>query len=149
LRTTSAWEIYETWGKRLDADPFVQAIFNPTAEIQNTSLCPPVDLVHPIQIEANSIIFHYALFTAVDFVGVILSAIPAPLAAVILPVQVHHAKIALSAIMAAIQNPPNTYATIHALQASSYMSVMFNKRELMLWLSCPYAKCSVGTQCPK
>lgn len=115
-----AYTIVNGWVSDLDADPGVLAIFAPTANILGTTLLPNNGL--QILNEANSIINHYAPFTAQNFNGNPNPAIAGPIGAPIMPINIHHAKIALHAIHQRIQQPndPN-YPVLSALPSGSYI----------------------------
>jgi hypothetical protein len=82
---------------KLEADPGVMAIFAPSQNIVNTPLNPQNHGLE-IQIEANSIVNHYAPLTGADFEANPSPGIPGPIAAPRMPMNVCQAKIALHAI---------------------------------------------------
>ena len=108
-----------------DADPNVAAIWAPPASIVGSTLVSAAVGI-PILTEANSIINHYAPFTANTFAAADPPPIPAPLAAPVVPMQVHHARMALTKLVGRIQNPvdPN-YPTIMALGGGSYICTVY------------------------
>ena len=112
-----AWKVFEEWINQLDADPGVHAIFAPSAKIVNTAITPPNGLA--IQNEANSIINHYAPLTEADFPSPV---IPGPIAAPIMPINIHHANIALNAVFERIQNIQDAnYPILANLPSGSYI----------------------------
>jgi hypothetical protein len=116
-----AWLVYQKWAMKCKADPRVGAGFFPPGSIINTALVPHSDLVHHIQIEANSIITHYSDLRMEDFEGENDPELPDPLPAPEMMINIHHASIAVSKLMQTIQNPPGNYPTIRGLKAGSYI----------------------------
>ena len=115
----AAWGVFREWIDELDADPGVHAIFAPSANIVNTPLTPNNGLVFAILNEANSIINHYAPLVEANFPNPV---IPAPIAAPVMPINLHHANIALNGMFERIQsiNDPN-YPTLSNLPSGSYI----------------------------
>lgn len=115
-----AWDVFRGWidDLDLDADPGVHAIFAPSANIVNTTLVQQ-NIAMAIQNEANSIINHYAPLTQANFPNPI---IPGPIVAPVMPINIHHAKIALNGIFERIQtiNDPN-YPNLSNLASGSYI----------------------------
>lgn len=76
--------------------------------------------------EVNSIIQYYSQLRADDFGpnGNLIARIGAPLAGPPAHIRVHHAKMALSALMQAIQNPPDNYPILNSLKSGSYICTM-------------------------
>jgi hypothetical protein len=119
-----AWQVYEQWAETVQDDPGVQAVFAPSGGIQGSVLCPNIALGIPILMEANSIIYHYAHLLAQHFLPLPAAppAIPGPLNVMpILPIYVHHAKLALSGLIQRIQDPPGNYPTLSGLASGSYI----------------------------
>jgi hypothetical protein len=108
-----------------DTDLNVSAIFAPPANIVGTALFPG-GLAWPILQEANSIINHYAPFDKHTFAAADPPAIGPPLGGPVIPMQVHHAKMALTKLVGRIQNPadPN-YPTIVGLGNGSYICTVY------------------------
>ena len=112
-----AWNVFKEWIDQLDADPGVLAIFAPSAAIANTVLTPGNGLA--VLNEANSIINHYAPLLEADFPN---PNIPGPLVAPIMPINVHHAKIALNGIFERIQSIQDAnYPVLSNLPSGSYI----------------------------
>lgn len=117
----NAWKKYEEWAATVERDPIVQALFAPSPAIAGVVLCPPLAMVGHILNEANSIIAHYAPLLEHQVFGPAPPAIPGPLAAAPINVHVRHPKVALSALMQRIQDPPATYPVLAALNPGSYI----------------------------
>jgi hypothetical protein len=118
-----AYNVVNEWVSTLDGDPTVNVMFAPPFNIVGTVLCPPANSVFDILREASSIAHHYAPFTELNFAQNFPAiAIPVPLPAPVMNVDIHHAKIALHALHARIQNPtdPN-YPVISGLHVGSYV----------------------------
>jgi hypothetical protein len=105
----------------LDADPFVSAIFAPSQGTQGTPLCPRHEIGYPIQVEASSIVHHYAPLDNEDFLAG-PPVLPGPLLGAVHHVPLQHAQIALHALHARIQsvNDPN-YPVLSTLPRLSYV----------------------------
>lgn len=118
-----AHEIFEEWVSALESetDPSAQAVWAPSASIVHTALVNHA-VVAAVQIEANSIINYYAAFDAATFEAAPVPILPAPMAAPVQPMQVHHAKIALTKLQGRIQNPASDlYPTLAGLKSGSYI----------------------------
>ena len=90
-----AWVVFEAFAGNSNYDPNVSAICAPSISIVNSDLCPSITQHGAIQLEANSIITHYAPLTAVNFAGGALPVITGPLATVPAYTAFHHAQITL------------------------------------------------------
>jgi hypothetical protein len=123
----AVYGVINGWVSGLDADPYLMAGFSPPPNILNTVLCPPNAIGIDILREAVSVAYHYAPLTRESFEGGmnVEPPIPAPLAVMPMLVNVHHAKIALNALLHRIQslNDPN-YPTISNLASGSYICNM-------------------------
>jgi hypothetical protein len=125
-----AYRVVNNWvaGLREDADPNVTVAFAPSVNILNTALCPDLANVFNILREASSVVFHYAPLRRANFNGGQFPAIPGPLPGPLVNIQVHHAAIALNALLSRIQNlsDPN-YPVISNLPSGSYIcTVLIN-----------------------
>ena len=84
-----AYSTVNNWISQLDdGEPGVLAIFAPSANIIGTALVPANGL--QILNEANSIVNHYAPFTAANFNGIPSPAIPGTIPAPQMPINVQH-----------------------------------------------------------
>ena len=118
-----ACDIINKWitGLTDDVEPNVMAIWAPPASIFGSALDPAAVAIN-ILTEANSIINHYAAFTRQTFQAADPPAIGPPLAPPVVPMQIHHAAMALTKVIGRIQDPadPN-YPTIMGLGGGSYV----------------------------
>jgi hypothetical protein len=106
----------------LNTDPCVTVTFAPPPRVLGTELCPPLEIVYPILIEASSIVHHCASLRSEDFVDDWPPALPAPLPAAVDHVRLRHAQTVLHALHARIQsvNEP-TYPVLSDLPSLSYV----------------------------
>ncbi|RLN62968.1 hypothetical protein BBJ28_00025131 [Nothophytophthora sp. Chile5] len=121
---SGASNLYEGWASSLgEVDPLVQAYFVPPLAIRRTSICPPNALGIDIQDEANSIINHFASLLMGNFAAGIpaLLAPLAPLPAPAAPTNVHHAKVAVTALLRAICRPGPNFPVINGLHVGHYI----------------------------
>lgn len=117
-----AWKVYRCWACSLgEVDPLVHAIFDPSIDIQRSPSSPPETMGIPILREANSIINHVAPLLIADFLPVGIPALPGPLPRPLQIVNIHHAKVAVTALLEAIANPGANYAVINALHSGTYI----------------------------
>ncbi|CAK4370070.1 unnamed protein product [Aphanomyces euteiches] len=119
---SKSWELYKNWACSLgEVDPMVQAVFAPTAAIQQSCLSPPNAMGIGIMNEANSIINHMAPLLIADFPVGGIPALPGPLANPIMMANIHHAKVAVTALIEAISDPGANYGVINALRPGVYI----------------------------
>jgi hypothetical protein len=119
---SKAWEVYKDWACSLgEVDPMVQAVVAPTVDIQTSASSPPAALGLQIQREANSIINQMATFLTADFPAGGIPVLPGPLPAPIMMTNVHHAKVAVTALLQAISDPGANYPVINDLHAGVYI----------------------------
>ena len=117
-----AWKVYEEWGKSIDGDPRVGAVYGPSEDIVDTALCPQDAIGIPLLRECNSIIYYYSSLRPNDFGGGDqFPEIGAPLRAPRPFVKVHHATMALSKLMERLQQPPANYPVLASLRSGSYI----------------------------
>jgi hypothetical protein len=121
-----AYKVVNQWVATLEGDPMVNVVVVPPLNILGTAICPPLASWPHIHREASSIAHHYAPLDAGAFSHVFphhpVNPIPGPLAGPVMNVSVHHARIALNALHARIQDPndPN-YPVISDLPSGSYI----------------------------
>jgi len=119
---SKAWEVYKDWACSLgEVDPMVQAVFAPTVDIETSASSPPAALAHRIQREANSIINHMAPLLVADFPVGGIPSLPGPLQAPTMMTNVHHAKVAVTALLETISNPGANYQVINGLRPGVYI----------------------------
>ena len=121
LYGSPVWDIYEQWAASSGGDPQLTCGFWPSADIVRTALAPPEHMAGAITREVQSLIYYYAQLRAEDIDAAGEAPIGAPLPAPPAIVHVHHAKLALSALMSRIQHPPENYPILAALRAGSYI----------------------------
>ena len=115
-----AWVIYDRWVSSVEGDPLVNCSFTPNANIDRTTICPPLNIAQEIIVEANSIVNHYATLLAEDF-DAGLPDIPGPLVAPNGFTFIPHPTMAMSALCQRIQNPPAAYVVLNSLRSGSYI----------------------------
>lgn len=119
---SDAWKIYKDWACSLgEVDPIVQAGFAPAPAVAASSLCPPPALVGPLLNEAQSIINLMAPLLIDDFPAAGIPVLPGPLSAPFWMSNVHHAKVAVTALLQALSNPGANFPVIDALHAGHYI----------------------------
>ncbi|KAE9236532.1 hypothetical protein PF005_g1019 [Phytophthora fragariae] len=121
---TEAWNLYEDWACSLgEVDPMVVAHYAPPLQLRRTLLSPPNALVADILDEANSIINLFAPLVMDDLAAGIpaLLANFAPLPAPVAPINIHHAKAAVTAVQRAIRNPGPSFPVINGLLRGLYI----------------------------
>jgi hypothetical protein len=127
-----AWETYKDWCCSLgDVDPAVTVLFAPDAP--GKVLCPAPELIIPLLNEVRSIIAHMAPLRAVDFAAPapVLPVIPGPIAP--LAVNVHHAAIAVTALLEKMRDPGSLYPAINRLQNACYIChIVYTWQEAMI-----------------
>jgi hypothetical protein len=115
-----AARIYLEWIDTVSDDPDVFAIFAPTGGV-----VPPPAQGFPLTHEANSIISHASVYQMADFAGGNIPAIPPPIAGFIpVPIAVHHASVAGTYLITALQNPPPPYQAINNLGTGTYICTL-------------------------
>jgi hypothetical protein len=101
-----------------------------------TVLCPPPALIIPLLNEVRSIIAHMAPLRAADFAAPIpvFPAIPGPIAPIApLAVNVHHAAIAVTALLEKIRDPGPLYPVINGFQNTCYIChIVYTWQEAMI-----------------
>jgi hypothetical protein len=109
------------------AIPPVGVLFAPAVDIEETVLCPPDEMMPGLLREASSIVYHYAPMRSEDFAECDQPPIPGPLKKPRAPAHVHHAKIALRALLGRIQtmNEPTKYPTLSSLRSGSYICTVW------------------------
>jgi hypothetical protein len=127
-----AWSIYKDWAMTVEDDPRIGAGFFPSAAILNSTICPSLTLVHPIQVEANSLIRQYSTLRMQDFANGNVPVIAGPVAAFPMLTNVQHATIAVSKMMEAIQAPPANYPIISGLKSGSYICTVINNGQMQV-----------------
>jgi hypothetical protein len=130
-----AWETYKDWCCSLgDVDPAVTVLFAPDAP--GKVLCPAPELIIPLLNEVRSIIAHMAPLRAVDFAAPapVLPVIPGPIAPIApLAVNVHHAAIAVTALLEKMRDPGPLYPAINRLQNACYIChIVYTWQEAMI-----------------
>jgi hypothetical protein len=114
--------IMNAWVSDLDEDPIVSVQFAPAFSILGTALCPPKAVAFDILCEASSVVCHYAPMLREDFAGSPNPPIPGPLPGPLRSTNVHHAKIALHALLVRIQTMKEPrYPTLSNLPSGSYV----------------------------
>jgi hypothetical protein len=126
----ACYNVLNEWVSTLDeaavaaaGGPRVTAIFAPPPRALGTALCPRFTIAGAIQVEASSIVHHYAPLRSGDFAEEDAPpALPAPLAGAVHHVAVRHAHVALHALQARIRsvNDPN-YPALSELPGMSYV----------------------------
>jgi hypothetical protein len=119
-----AYRVVNHWvaGLSEDTETDLAVLFAPSFNILNTALCPDPANVFNILREASSVVFHYAPLRRASLNGGQFPAIPGPLPGPLANIRIHHATIALDALLSRIQhlNDPN-YPVISNLPVGSYI----------------------------
>lgn len=115
-----AWSLYEEWASGLgEVDPLVLGMYSPSNVILGTALAPPAAAQPALLNEVNSIINHFAPLLMGAFAAG-MPVIPGPIPAPQMPIQIHHAKVAVCGLVDCIQNAPVNYPAINGLGSGSY-----------------------------
>lgn len=123
--SSPSWALFQDWASELgEVDPVVSALISPSDVLVGTTLVPNLALYGALQLEANSLIYHHAPLLMQAFEGGV-PVIPGPLAAVPLPITVHHAKVAVTSLINSIQHPPPAYPIISGLGAGGYICTVW------------------------
>ena len=116
-----AWNLYKGWVCSLGkVDPTISVECRPIPEIRFTSLCPLPHLWNAIEVEARSIVFQAAPLLVHAFEHG-MPELDGPMQNPPHNVQVHHAQVAVTAIISLIQNPGPNFPVIHAQQNGLYL----------------------------
>lgn len=119
---SEAWQLYATWACSLgEVDPIVQAGFAPVPAIAASCLCPPLAVVGLLLNEAHSIINLMAPLLIDDFPAAMIPVLTGPLLAPVWMSNVHHAKVAVTALLHALSNPGVNFPVINAVHSGHYI----------------------------